>query len=187
MKNWSNYQESTYNDDISNLLVEFLDKNKVKTAIDLGCGSGNETVYMLKKGIKVLAVDRQLNNNYILDRLEESEKVNVSFMQSSFEDISLPKTDLVAAFFSIPFCEPDKFDLLWNKIFNSLNTNGYFIGQLFGDRSCFKEFKDVSTFTKEEVNEYLKDYKIIKLEEVDYIREIDNKRWHYFEIIVQKN
>lgn len=186
MKDWSNYQESTYNDNVSNLLIEFLDKYNIETAIDLGCGSGNETVYMIKKGINVLAIDRQLNNNYILDRLEESEKNKVFFLQSTFEDIVLPKTDLVAALFSIPFCEPDKFGLLWNKIYDSINTNGYFIGQLFGDRSCFNELKDVSTFTKEEVNEYLKDYKIIKFEEIDYIRKTDNKRWHYFEIIVQK-
>ena len=42
--------------------------------IDLGCGSGNETVYMLNHGIKVLAVDRQLNEQYILDRVDDSIK-----------------------------------------------------------------------------------------------------------------
>ena len=58
MKNWSNYQSKTYNDDVCNLLVEFLDTYSVTDAIYLGCGSGNESVYMIKNGIKVLSVDR---------------------------------------------------------------------------------------------------------------------------------
>ena len=98
MKNWSNYQSKTYNDDVCNLLVEFLDTYSVTDAIDLGCGSGNESVYMIKNGIKVLSVDRQLNEKYILDRLTDEEKQQTSFMECSFEDIVLPKTDLVTAF-----------------------------------------------------------------------------------------
>ena len=77
MKNWSNYQSKTYNDDVCNLLVEFLDTYSVTDAIDLGCGSGNESVYMIKNGIKVLSVDRQLNEKYILDR-----KVELSRLKS---------------------------------------------------------------------------------------------------------
>ncbi len=48
MKDWTNYQTKTYGDDVCKLLIDFLDKYKVDNAIDLGCGSGNETVYMVK-------------------------------------------------------------------------------------------------------------------------------------------
>ena len=58
MKDWTNYQNKTYGDNVCKLLIEFIDKYKVDNAIDLGCGSGNETVYMIKNGIKVLAIDR---------------------------------------------------------------------------------------------------------------------------------
>ena len=74
MKNWTNYQSKTYGYDVCKLLIEFLDKYKVDNAVDLGCGSGNETVYMVKHGIKVLAIDRQLNRDFILKRLSEDEK-----------------------------------------------------------------------------------------------------------------
>ena len=60
-KDWSNYQERTYNDDVCKLLKYFLNNYKVANAVDLGCGSGNETVYMIKNGINVTAIDRQLN------------------------------------------------------------------------------------------------------------------------------
>ena len=186
MKDWTNYQNKTYGDDVCKLLIEFLDNYKIDNAIDLGCGSGNETVYMIKNGIKVLAIDRQLNQDFILNRLSENEKKLISFKESSFEEVELPKTNLLTAFFSIPFCNPNNFDELWNKIYNSIEDNGYFVGQLFGDRDAWSVVDSVNTFPIDKVKEYLKKYKIIKLKEVEYVRESDNKKWHFYDIIAQK-
>lgn len=84
------------------------------------------------------------------------------------------------------FCHPDKFDILWNRIYNSLEINGYFVGQLFGNRDAWNENMYINTFTIKQINEYLKKYKIITLDEVEYIRKSDNKKWHYYNIIAQK-
>lgn len=186
MKDWTNYQNETYGDDVCKLLIEFLDNYKVDNAIDLGCGSGNETVYMIKNGIKVLAIDRQLNQDFILNRLSDSEKQLISFKESSFEDVELPKTKLLTSFFSIPFCNPNNFDELWTKIYNSIEDNGYFVGQLFGDRDAWNVVESINTFSIDKVKEYLKNYNIIKLEEIEYVRESDNKKWHFYDIIAQK-
>lgn len=186
MKDWTNYQNKTYGDDACKLIIDFLDKYKVDSAIDLGCGSGNETVYMVKNGIKVLAIDRQLNQDFILNRLSDSEKQLISFKESSFEDVELPKTKLLTAFFSIPFCNPNNFDELWTKIYNSIEDNGYFVGQLFGDRDAWNVVESINTFSIDKVKEYLKNYNIIKLEEIEYVRESDNKKWHFYDIIAKK-
>ena len=186
MKDWTNYQNKTQGDDACKLIIDFLDKYKVDSAIDLGCGSGNETVYMVKNGIKVLAIDRQLNQDFILNRLSDSEKQLVSFQESSFEDVELPKTKLLTAFFSIPFCNPNNFDELWTKIYNSIEDNGYFVGQLFGDRDAWNVVESINTFSIDKVKEYLKNYNRIKLEEIEYVRESDNKKWHFYDIIAQK-
>ena len=186
MKDWTNYQNQTYGDDVCKLLIEFLDNYKIDNAIDLGCGSGNETVYMIKNGIKVLAIDRQLNQDFILNRLSDNEKKMISFKESSFEDVELPKTKLLTAFFSIPFCNPNNFDELWNKIYNSIEDDGYFVGQLFGDRDAWNVVDSINTFPIDKVKDYLKKYRIIKLEEVEYVRESDNKKWHFYDIIAQK-
>ena len=187
MKDWKDYQNKTYNNEVCKLLVYFLKKYKINNAIDLGCGSGNETVYMLKKGIRVTAIDRQLNRNFILDRLSEEEKENVKFLEQEFESINFEKTDAIMSFFSIPFCNPDKFQELWDKIYDSLNDNGYFVGQLFGDRDGWKDNEQINTFTIEEVKKYLEKYKILKLDEIEFIRESDNKKWHFYNIIAKKN
>lgn len=186
MKDWTNYQNKTYGDEACKLIIDFLDKYKVDSAIDLGCGSGNETVYMVKNGIKVLAIDRQLNQDFILNRLSDSEKQLISFKESSFEDVELPKTKLLTAFFSIPFCNPNNFDELWTKIYNSIEDNGYFVGQLFGDRDAWNVVESINTFSIDKVKEYLKNYNIIKLEEIEYVRKSDNKKWHFYDIIAQK-
>ncbi len=186
MKDWTNYQNKTYGDDVCKLLIEFLDNYKIDNAIDLGCGSGNESVYMVKNGIKVLAIDRQLNKDFILNRLSDDEKKLISFKEGSFENIELPKTQLLTAFFSIPFCNPNNFDELWTKIYNSIEDNGYFVGQLFGDRDAWIVVDSINTFPIDKVKEYLKKFKIIKLEEVEYVRESDNKKWHFYDIIAQK-
>lgn len=186
MKDWINYQNETYGDNVCKLLIEFLDNYKIDNAIDLGCGSGNETVYMIKNGIKVLAIDRQLNQDFILNRLSDNEKKMISFKESSFEDVELPKTKLLTAFFSIPFCNPNNFDELWTKIYNSIEDNGYFVGQLFGDRDAWNVVESINTFSIDKVKEYLKNYNIIKLEEIEYVRESDNKKWHFYDIIAQK-
>ena len=168
------------------LLIYFLNNYKIKDAIDLGCGSGNETVYMLKNGIEVTAIDRQLNKDFILNRLNDKEKEKISFSEQDFETVRLESTDAVTAFFSIPFCNPEHFNELWDKIYESINVNGYFVGQLFGDRDEWKDNELINTFTIEEAKAYLKRYKILKLDEIEYVRESDNKKWHFYNIIAKK-
>lgn len=186
MQDWRLYQQNQYNKEVCDLLVEFLSRFSVKNAIDLGCGSGNESVYMLQHGLNVLAIDRQLNEDFILNRLTSDEKHRVSFLESSFEEVKIPKTELITAFFSIPFCHPEKFEELWSKIYDSLKENGYFVGQLFGNRDDFDKFPWINTFSVEKAKEYLKKYKVILFKEIEYIRESDQKKWHYYNIIAQK-
>ena len=186
MKDWMEYQNKTYNQEVCKLLVNFLNNYKIESAIDLGCGSGNETVYMIKHGIRVKAIDRQLNKSFILDRLTDEEKSKVSFEEESFENAKLEKTDAVTAFFSLPFCNPDNFKQVWDKIYDCINPNGYFVGQLFGDRDFRKDKKLINTFSIDEVKKYLEKYKVLKLGEIEYVRESDNTKWHFYNIIAQK-
>lgn len=185
-KDWSNYQERTYSNNVCNLMKYFLDNYEVQNSVDLGCGAGNESVYMIKNGIKVTAIDRQLNKDYILNRLSDEEKSKITFLESDFINVALPKTQLVTAFFSIPFCDPKYFDILWKKIYDALEINGYFVGQLFGDRDAWKDNLDINTFDIEKAKMYLQNYNILHFKEIEYVRESDNKKWHFYNIIAQK-
>ena len=113
-------------------------------------------------------------------------KNDIELKECTFEDVELPRTNLLTAFFSIPFFNPNNFDDLWNKIYNSIEDDGYFVGQLFGDRDAWNVVDSINTFPIDKVKDYLKKYRIIKLEEVEYVRESDNKKWHFYDIIAQK-
>lgn len=185
MNKWIKYQKETFERPVNALVKDFLTEYQVKQAIDLGCGSGNETVYLIKKGIKVLSIDNELNENYILDRLTPLEQKQVKFLKNTFEEVELPKTDLIIACFSLPFCKPSKFNQLWQKIYDALNNDGYFVGQLFGDKDDWHKIKSINTFDKETVLKYLSSYQIIKFAEVEYSD--DKKKWHYYDIIARKS
>lgn len=187
MFEWKDYQKQKYKAKTDKLLVTFLKHyNGKKNAIDLGCGSFNETVYLLKKEFKVISIDKEINKSFIYNRITEEEKNNVKIIESNFEAVTLPKTSLIIAFYSIPFCSPDNFKELWNKIYESLENGGYFVGQLFGDRDAWADNKNINTFSLDEVKYLLNNYKIEKLEEVEYVRTVDNKKWHYYNIIARK-
>ena len=90
------------------------------------------------------------------------------------------------SFFSIPFCKIEYFDTLLDNIYNSINDNGYFVGQLFGERDDLRLVGDINVFSKDEALEYLNRYEILYFKEFEFVRETDNKKWHFFNFIVRK-
>lgn len=182
---WSEYQERTYKTKPQYLAVYLANNLNVKSIVDLGCGSGNETVYFLKKGYQVTSIDAYLNESYITSRITASEKNNLTLINSKMEEVSIPKCDALVSLFTLPFCEHSEFNNLWNKIYESINSNGYLVANLFGP-NCYLKEEGKLTFTKEEVGSLLKNYEIIKWKEQEYTRNIDNTHWHYFDFVARK-
>ena len=94
--------------------------SKPKYAIDLGCGAGRDTIYLIKNGWKVLSIDKENTREIISSKLDNEELKNFKFECQDFENIELEKNNLLVANFSIPFCNKDYFNEFWNKISNSI-------------------------------------------------------------------
>ena len=186
MRDATGYQQRTYGAGVSRLLTFFLERHRTDTAIDLGCGSGNEVVYMLQQGMRVTALDRQLQERFILDRITEEERGRVSFLQVSFEAMELPRAELITSFFSLPFCDPKAFLRVWDQVYDALVPGGFFVGQLFGDRDGWREDPAVNTFTKAQIDGLLARYEVLKLDEREQDRPSDGKHWHFYNIIARK-
>lgn len=182
---WNEYQKATYRTNPQYLVVYLANNLKFNTVVDLGCGSGNETVYLLKKNKQVTSIDAYLNEDYILSRIINSQKNNLTLIKESMETVNIPKTDVVVSLFTLPFCEPSKFNILWNNIKESINKGGYLVANLFGER-CYHKENGIPVFTEEEVKELLKDFDIIKWKEQEYTKDKDNTHWHYYDFIARK-
>jgi len=104
------------------------------------------------------------------------------------EDLELPKSDLVYASFSLPFCAPTKFPALWAKIRRSLPPGGHFAGQLFGDHDEWAGVRPMTFHSARQVRALARGYRVELLREtVEEGRSYEGpKHWHYFDLVLEK-
>ena len=137
-------------------------------AVELGCGAGRDTVYLIKNGWNVLAIDKENVKSRIVEKLSKDELKKFKFSKQKFECIELEKNDLIVSNFSLSFCNKNDFEKLWNKIRNSILNDGYFVGNFFGNNDEWKNIKEEMTFlTKRQTIQLFKDFEIIKFKEVE--------------------
>lgn len=132
MENIKKYYENTENA-LPNLMVKkFIDMNINPTnAIDLGCGAGRDTIFLIKNGWNVLSIDRENTKEFIEKKLNNEEIKKFRFMSQNFENIELEKTNLLVANFSLPFCDKEHFSNLWSKITDSILKERVFCWKFF--------------------------------------------------------
>ena len=159
-------------------------------AIELGCGAGNDTVYLIKNNWNVLAIDREDVQERISKRLNTEEQKKFGFQKQNFEEIKLEKANLIVANFSLPFCHKNKFNELWNKIKENILPNGYFVGNFFGVKDEWKLNKTDMTFlTKEDIRKLFDEFEMIRFKEIEKDGKTGMgkiKHWHIFDIIAKK-
>jgi SAM-dependent methyltransferase len=159
-------------------------------AADLGCGEGRDTVELLRRGWRVLAMDGEAE---AITRLLNHSDINRQLLETRvilFEDVVLPESiDLVNASFSLPFCPPKSFPSLWEKIILSLRSGGRFCGQLFGEHDSWAIYASMNHHTRQQIEMLLQPFEIEMLEEEDHPGKTaigEEKHWHIFHIVARK-
>ena len=193
MKNINKNYDNTQSEKPRNNVEYFIKKIKCnpKKAIELGCGAGNDTVYLIKNNWNVIAIDREDVKQRIANRLTPKELEKFIFQKQEFESIKLEESNLIVANYSLPFCNKNEFKLLWDKIKVSIIDEGYFVGNFFGINDDWNKTKPEITFlTKEDVIELFEDFEIIKFDEIenDSLTGLGiMKHWHIFNVIAKKS
>ena len=192
MRNIEKFYNKTESEKPRNNVKYFIDKVKCNpgNAIELGCGAGNDTVYLIKNNWNVFAIDREDVEERIARRLNNEELSRFRFQKENFENLKLEENNLIVANYSLPFCNKDKFSELWNKINDSILKDGYFVGNFFGINDEWKNTKEEITFlTKKQVIDLFKEFEIIEFKEVekdDFTGLGKMKHWHIFDVIAKK-
>lgn len=195
-RDWPGYFQVTQGRPPRETLLEALDRfeqeptEEPRFAVDLGCGEGRDTAELLRRGWKVLAIDGHPDGiGRLVSRDDLVDPQRLTMQLAPFESVQLPRCDLLNASFSLPFCHPDHFDKLWDKIVASIAPGGRFSGQLFGDRDSWAQIDDRSHHTREQVERLLAPFDIETLKEEE--REGQdcsgtNKHWHVFHIVARR-
>lgn len=168
--NVEQYYDNTESDMPRNDVKYFVEKIQCKPSntVELGCGAGNDTIYLIKNGWNVIAIDREDVKTRITKRLNKEQLKKFKFQRQNFETIKLQKNNLIVANYCLPFCNKDYFEKLWKKIISSIDTEGYFVGNFFGLNDEWKKTKETMTFlSKEQVIDLFKEFEIIKFKEVE--------------------
>ena len=185
------YYKNTENVLPNTIIQKFISMNiKPENAIELGCGAGRDTVYLIRNGWNVFAIDKEDTEQIISNKLDDEELKRFKFERQNFENIKLERAKLLVANFSIPFCRKDCFNQFWSKIVDSIK-DGYFAGNFFGLNDSWAKNKQQMIFlSKEQVLELFKNSF-----EIVYFNEIEKdgttglgkmKHWHIYNVIAKK-
>jgi len=197
-KYWEAYFKSKLRDPPAGFVVVALNalkqNNADKIAIDLGCGVGHETLELLKKGYRVIAIDSQPQAFDYMKQLPNLQQFQSQLKTkvSSFENLNfaeLPEVDMIVASFSLPFMKPDDFNRVWTQVKGKIKPGGYFVGNFFApDFSFFAEkFRHSMTFhNKLEAIALFNGFEIVGFQEVNVPATKAGTMNHYFAFVGKK-
>ena len=197
-ENWENYYEKTGKrpprETLLFALARFdednLKERKTLRAVDLGCGNGRDTVEMLRRGWKVLAVDAELSAiEGINARITGENKTLLETQVARFEGVILPKSELINSSFALPLVSPVDFPDLWDKILDALVPGGMVSCQLYGDRDSWVGNPTITFFAKSAIDALLfpLDVEYFREEEEDSTTPRGNlKHWHIYHIVARR-
>jgi ubiquinone/menaquinone biosynthesis C-methylase UbiE len=102
-------------------------KSKHKTLLDLGCGTGRDSLYFANKGLKVTAADWSQSGLDQLQKLAEKRKIsNLEVTQQDISKLSLnPNSfDVIYAHLSLHYFDDKTTKLIFNKLHSVLKRGG---------------------------------------------------------------
>ena len=155
-------------------------------AVDLGAGTGRDTAELVRRGWRVLAIDREQHAVERLNAIAPPPQLETRLAR--FEDAEWPSCELVNASFSLPFCRPQAFPGVWGRIVDALRPGGRFCGQLFGDHDDWAG-SGVVVHTRDELGELLAPFAVELLDELDQDGRTTvgtPKHWHVYHLVARK-
>jgi SAM-dependent methyltransferase len=194
---WEDYYKAIEGRPVRPLFTEalaFLPSARADTrdrvAIDLGCGDGRETLALLERGWKVVAVDAAPEAIALLrGSVPPEDAGRLTTVVGAFHEVELPDADFIYASVSLPFCVPGEFANVWRAITAALEGGAVFAGHFFGPHDSWASTPDMTFHTREELELLFEGFDVHLLREEDEDGEAVSgpKHWHLFHVIATKH
>ena len=179
-KNSKDYFDSTVNVDMSASYEEFINLlPKGSKILDLGCGSGRDSLQFMKLGYDVTAVDGSLELAKRAAKLLGKEVIVISFEELQLED----KYDGIWACASLLHLDNNALRDVLNKLYDNLNDSGIFYMSFKYGTSEFidKNNRYFNMFTDERLIKFIEEntkYNILQISGADdSLGRINEVKW----------
>jgi tellurite methyltransferase len=195
-RNWARYYDAMAGKPPRETLLAALARaegepvTRERFAVDLGCGEGRDTVELLRRGWRVLAIDGEPEAiTRLLSRTDLPPDARLETRVARYDSATWPEVDLLNSSFALPFCPPEHWASLWQRIVESIRPGGRFAGHLFGERDEWGTRPEHTCLTRAQVEAMLRPFDIEMLEESEEDGQTAigrPKHWHLFEIVARK-
>lgn len=118
---------------LTNQLVEkILEKHKVKSVLDLTCGTGSQVFWFTKRGYKVIGVDINAKMLKIARSKAQKEKLDVKFLKGDMRTTTVGEFDAVLTIFNaVGHLTKSDFEQAMQNIYRNLNNGGLYVFDIF--------------------------------------------------------
>ncbi|GCE09150.1 class I SAM-dependent methyltransferase [Dictyobacter aurantiacus] len=185
---WTDFYAITKNRPPWPRLVRAVELQKSRgEALDLGCGAGRDTRYLIERGFRVTAVDQEAASLELLSDLPTDQLHRV---QCSFEAFQFGRYDVINAHFSLPFIDREHFPLVFGRLKAALKPGAIFVGQFFGTHDTWNIPGTHMTFvTRQQALAYLEGLELLEFEEEEEDGATADgapKHWHIYHTLARK-
>lgn len=155
-------------------------KIESKKAIDLGCGIGQDTKWLLSKGFDVISCDiSYIALNKLKELIPDSNTMQIDIKEKlPFEDNSI---GLIDANLSIHYFDMENTTKIFNEIYRILKPNGLFIGRMNSDKNEGYIKETTKEIEKDFYYDYGRYFRLFNKEQFDIL----TARWNV--IVLNEN
>jgi membrane dipeptidase len=187
-KPWSRYYRRAGFDARPTLLAAAERFAEPGLAVDLGAGTGRDTLELLRRGWRVVAIDAEREAVDKIVQLAGPDASRLEAVVGRYESTGWPACDLLNASYAIPFCPPEQFPAVWARIVDSIAPGGRFSGQFFGPNDDWAR-TGLLIHSRAELEQLLEPFEIESLieEDADGTTTVGvTKHWHLFHVVARK-
>ena len=158
-------------------------------AIDFGCGGGVETLELLRRGWRVVAVDGE---TAAIARLVEvtppAWRFRLDARVESFVGVELPAADLAWSALSLSFCARGDFEAVWSKLVGCVLSGGRVACDVFGVRHSWGGRPGMTFVDEDQALGLVSGLEVEVFREVEEVRRTafeGMQHWHAFEMVAR--